>query len=69
MARNKIEKKVKEIKNKTSNNLKKGNFDRKELSLYGLKEEEIDLILTYQKVLPILQDEGVNGVNTRIVAK
>ena len=56
MARNKIEKKVKEIKNKTSNNLKKGNFDRKELSLYGLKDEEIDLILTYQKVLPILQD-------------
>lgn len=64
MARNKIEKKVKEIKNKTSNNLKKGNFDRKELSLYGLKDEEIDLILTYQKVLPILQEEG-NWINTR----
>ena len=63
MARNKIEKKVKEIKNKTSNNLKKGNFDRKELSLYGLKDEEIDLILTYQKVLPILQDEGVKGIS------
>lgn len=64
MARNKIEKKIKEIKNKTSNNLKKGNFDRKELSLYGLKYEEIDVILTYQKSLPILQEEG-NWINTR----
>jgi hypothetical protein len=33
MARVKTENKVKKIKNKTSNNLKKGNFDRKELSL------------------------------------
>jgi hypothetical protein len=31
MARVKTEKKVKEIKNKTSNNLKRGKFDRKEL--------------------------------------
>jgi phage anti-repressor protein len=65
MARNKIEKKVKELKNKTSNNLKSGKFDRKELSLYGLKDNEINLILAYQTTLPILQEDNVKGVNTR----
>jgi phage anti-repressor protein len=65
MARVKTEKKVKEIKNKTSNNLKSGKFDRKELSLYGLKDEEIELILSYQLLLPILQEDGVSGINTR----
>lgn len=65
MARVKTEKKVKEIKNKTSNNLKSGKFDRKELNLYGLKDEEIELILNYQLVLPILQEENNNWINTR----
>lgn len=48
-----------------SKNLKTGKFKNEELKLYGLEESEIDVILEYQKVLPILQDEGVNGVNTR----
>jgi phage anti-repressor protein len=65
MARVKTEKKVKEIKNKTSNNLKRGKFDRKELSLYELKDEEINIILEYQKVLPILQEENQKWINTR----
>jgi phage anti-repressor protein len=65
MARVKTEKKVKEIKNKTSNNLKSGKFDRKELILYGLKDDEIELILNYQKILPVLQEDNDKWINTR----
>ena len=42
------------MKNK---NLFNGNFKRKELEVYSLDERKIDVILEYQELVPILQDE------------
>ena len=36
-------------------------FTRKELERIGRTEEEIDLVLKYQKKLPILSDENSEG--------
>lgn len=68
MARRKREKE--EIKNKikkVSDNLKKGKFTRDELLLYDLKEKEIETILEYQKVLPVLSESTRNWVEGRIL--
>lgn len=50
---------------KGNSNLRKGKFPRKELEEYGLLKEEIELIMEYQKKLPILQHEDQEWVNAR----
>lgn len=68
MARKKRE--TESIKNKVekiSDNLKSGNFKRDELILYRLKNTEIDTILEYQKILPILSDETKSWIEGRIL--
>lgn len=52
---------------KESSNLKKGKLTREELKLYGLEEKEIDTILEYQEVLPILQQDNGDWINARIL--
>ena len=49
---------------KKNSNLWDGKFKDKELKLYSsLKEKDIDIILNYQKQLPILQDDSVNRID------
>lgn len=44
----------------TSNNLKDGNFKTDELELYETRKRDIEVILKYQLLLPVLQvDDGV----------
>lgn len=57
---------MKEIKSKKgSSNIKKGVFKQDELELYGLNSDEIEVILTYQKLLPILQEDNTTLINAR----
>ena len=50
---------------KKSQNIKKGKFNESELHLYGLDDKEIEVILSYQKLLPILQEENNATINAR----
>ncbi|HDK7176580.1 TPA: antA/AntB antirepressor family protein [Clostridium botulinum] len=52
---------------KSSKNLKKGKLTKDELKLYDLEDKEINIILEYQKKLPVLQKENENWVNARIL--
>lgn len=52
---------------KLSKNLKKGKLTKDELKLYDLEDKEINIILEYQKKLPVLQKENENWVNARIL--
>lgn len=51
---------------KTSRNLKSGIFTKSELKLYGLNEKEIEIIIQYQKELPILQCD-IGSEETKII--
>ena len=53
------------IQNKNSKNIRKGKLTEKELKTYKLKDNEINIILTYQEKLPILQEDNDSWVNTR----
>lgn len=48
-----------------SNSLKDGNFTKDELSQYGLSDEDITVILDYQALLPVLQEDDNKQVNAR----
>lgn len=50
-----------------SKNFKTGLFKRRELLLYGLEENQIDIIIKYQKLLPILQEDNDKLINTRLL--
>lgn len=51
---------------KKNSNLWDGKFRDKELKLYSkLNQKDIDVIMTYQKLLPILQDDNLNSINAR----
>lgn len=53
---------------KRNSNLWDGKFKDKELKLYSsLKEKDIELILKYQKQLPILQDDSIERIDGRIL--
>lgn len=68
MARRKREKEeIKKKVKKVSDNLKQGKFTRDELLLYSLKDKEIDTILEYQKVLPVLSENTRNWIEGRIL--
>lgn len=68
MARRKREKEdIKKKVKKVSDNLKQGKFTRDELLLYSLKDKEIDTILEYQKILPVLSENTRNWIEGRIL--
>lgn len=48
-----------------SSNIKKKWFDEAELENYGIPRRDIDIILEYQKRLPILQQENSNWIDCR----
>lgn len=50
-----------------SNSLKDGNFTEDELSQYGLSDEEIAVILDYQVLLPILQEDDENWISAKLL--
>lgn len=50
-----------------SSNIKKKWFDEVELENYGIPRKDIDIILEYQKRLPILQQENSNWIDTRVL--
>lgn len=50
-----------------SNSLKDGNFTKDELSQYGLSDEEIAVILDYQALLPVLQEDDENLISARVL--
>lgn len=52
-----------------SDSLKDGNFTKDELSQYGLPYEEINVILDYQALLPVLQDEDENWISAKLLHK
>lgn len=58
-----------EIKNKTSNNIRTGKLKERELYSYELNEKQVNIILEYQKKLPILQENNDNWINTRDLHK
>jgi len=47
--------------------LKSGYFKKRELQLYELSNQEIDLVIEYQKKIPILQKENENWIDARIL--
>lgn len=51
------------VKENSSINLKKGKFTREELKLYGLEDKEINTIIEYQEVLPILQQDNQDCID------
>ena len=53
------------IKECTSKNLKSGVLKEDELSVYDTKMTDAEIILKYQKLLPILQQDGNNMVDAR----
>lgn len=57
----------KKEKTKTSTNLKKGKFTREELKLYNLNDKEINIILEYQELLPVLQQDNGDWIDARIL--
>lgn len=50
-----------------SNTFKNGKFTEDELNQYGLSDEEIPIILEYQALLPILQEENENWISARLL--
>lgn len=52
---------------KLSTNLKKGRFTREELKLYNLIDKEIDIIIEYQEILPMLQQNNEDWIDGRIL--
>lgn len=54
---------------KTNKNFKGGKFTKKELTLYSLSTKEIDSILNYQKLLPILQQDDTSMIDARDLHK
>lgn len=61
-----ITKKEQKIKKRMdSSNIKKKWFDEAELENYGIPRKDIDIILEYQKRLPILQQENSNWIDCR----
>lgn len=50
-----------------SNSLKDGNFTKDELSQYGLSDEDIAVILDYQALLPILQEDDENWISAKLL--
>jgi len=52
---------------KTSTMLKKGKFKEGELKLYDLNQKEVDTILEYQEILPVLQQDNGDWINARIL--
>lgn len=46
---------------------KDGKFTEDELKQYGLSDEEIETILKYQVLLPILQEENENWISARLL--
>ena len=59
--------------NKNNNNLRKNSFKEEELKQYvkngDLKESDIKIILDYQKLLPVLQQEDVSWIDARMLHK
>lgn len=54
----------KKTEKKQSTNLKKGDFTKEELKLYKLEDNEINTILEYQELLPVLQQDNGNWINS-----
>lgn len=52
-----------------SSNIKRKWFDEPELENYGIPRNDIDIILEYQKRLPILQQENSNWIDGRCLHK
>lgn len=50
-----------------SSNIKKKGFKTLELENYYMPQEDIDLILEYQKKLPVLQEDNENWVDGRLL--
>ena len=50
-----------------SDSLKDGNFTKDELSQYGLSDEEIAVILDYQALLPVLQEDDENWISAKLL--
>lgn len=57
--------KTKKVIEVTSNSLKNGFFNKKELLLYKISEDNINLILEYQNKLPILQQDNISWIDAR----
>ncbi|WP_199714589.1 antA/AntB antirepressor family protein [Roseburia sp. 1XD42-69] len=59
--------------NKNNNNLRKNSFKEEELKQYvkngDLKESDIQIILEYQKLLPVLQQEDGSWIDARTLHK
>lgn len=53
------------IKKCTSKNLKSGDLKENELSIYDTKMTDADIIMRYQSLLPVLQQDGSTTVNAR----
>lgn len=50
-----------------SESLKDGLFTKEELSQYGLSDEEGSIILEYQALLPVLQEENENWISAKLL--
>lgn len=59
--------------NENNNNLRKNSFKEEELKQYvkngDLKESDIKIILDYQKLLPVLQQEDGSWINAKTLHK
>ncbi|EOS35465.1 hypothetical protein C804_01068 [Lachnospiraceae bacterium A4] len=59
--------------NENNNNLRKNSFKEEELKQYvkngDLKESDIKIILDYQKLLPVLQQEDGSWIDARTLHK
>lgn len=53
------------IKNYKSTNLKSGKFKDSELNIYDTHMTDVEIILKYQEILPVLQDNNSSTVNAR----
>lgn len=62
MRESKKENKIKECKSK---NLKNGHFNEEELCLYNFKNDDKDIIMQYQQLLPVLNESENVLVNAR----
>lgn len=50
-----------------SKSIKRGSFKREELETYGVDTKDIDIIMEYQKKLPILQEDDGNWIDARVL--
>lgn len=57
------------IKNFNSKNLKVGELQEEELAIYDTKMTDAEIILKYQSLLPILNQDGNNMINARDLHK